>query len=56
LCQKSSTYDVVGDGELDVVFLPDTPCVVLQSLGISRLAEQVLLNLEPFTATIVALD
>jgi hypothetical protein len=50
------TYNVVGDGELDVVLLPDAPCVALQSLGVSRLAEQVLLDLEPVTATIVALD
>jgi hypothetical protein len=50
------TYDVGGDGELDVVFLPDAPCVALQSLGVSGLAEQVLLDLEPVTAAIVALD
>ena len=50
------TYNVAGDGELDVVLLPDAPCVVLQGLGVSRLAEEVLLDLEPVTATIVALD
>jgi len=50
------TYNVAGNGELDVVFLPDAPCVVLQGLGISGLAEEVLLDLEPVTTTIVALD
>jgi hypothetical protein len=50
------TYNVVGNGELDVVLLPDTPRIVLQGLGIARLAEQVLLDLEPVTATVVALD
>jgi hypothetical protein len=37
--EKDETYDVGGDGELDVVLLPDAPCVALQGLGISRLAE-----------------
>lgn len=50
------TYNVVGNGEFNVVLLPDAPCIILQGLGISRLAEQVLLDLEPVTATIVALD
>lgn len=50
------TYDVAGDGKLDVVLLPDAPRIVLQGLGIARLAEQVLLDLEPVTATVIALD
>lgn len=50
------TYNVAGHGEFDVVLLPDAPCISLQSLSISRLAKQVLLDLEPVTATIIALD
>jgi hypothetical protein len=56
LSSKSKTYNVVRDSELDVVLLPDAPCVGLQSLRVAGLAENVLLNLEPIATTIVALD
>lgn len=56
LSGKSKTYNVVRDSELDVVLLPDAPCVGLEGLGVARLAQNVLLNLEPVATAIVALD